>query len=110
MASVDHKPVFSPAQIAAALAAAPHRVDDPECPYDPNTPDAVAIHWANAMTSQSLPELQEKLARRRGAQKQPTKIPTTIRVDADILAAFKATGKGWQTRVNHVLREWLNAQ
>ncbi len=65
MASVDHKPVFSPAQIAAALAVAPHRVDDPECPYDPNTPDAVAIHWANAMTSQSLPELQEKLARRR---------------------------------------------
>jgi uncharacterized protein (DUF4415 family) len=36
-----------------------------------------------------------------------TKISTTIRLDADVLAAFKATGHGWQTRLNQVLREWL---
>lgn len=30
-----------------------------------------------------------------------------IRLDRDILAAFKATGKGWQTRMNNALREWL---
>jgi len=30
-----------------------------------------------------------------------------IRLDHDILAAFKATGKGWQTRMNDALREWL---
>jgi uncharacterized protein (DUF4415 family) len=27
-----------------------------------------------------------------------------MRVDADVLAAFKATGPGWQTRINAVLR------
>lgn len=43
----------------------------------------------------------------RGAQKTPTKVSTTIRLDADILAAFKASGKGWQTRVNDAIREWL---
>jgi uncharacterized protein (DUF4415 family) len=32
---------------------------------------------------------------------------TAVRFDADILAAFKATGKGWQTRINDALREWL---
>ncbi len=37
----------------------------------------------------------------------PLKVPTTIRFDADVLATLKATGKGWQTRVNEAVREWL---
>ncbi len=45
----------------------------------------------------------------RGPQKKPTKVPTTIRVDADVLAALKASGKGWQTRVNEALRAWLKS-
>ncbi|WP_310601429.1 BrnA antitoxin family protein [Desulfobulbus sp.] len=32
---------------------------------------------------------------------------TTVRFDTDVLAAFKATGKGWQTRMNNALRDWL---
>jgi uncharacterized protein (DUF4415 family) len=31
----------------------------------------------------------------------------TVRFDRDILTAFKASGKGWQTRMNEALREWL---
>jgi uncharacterized protein (DUF4415 family) len=31
----------------------------------------------------------------------------TIRFDADVLEAFRSTGKGWQTRVNDAMREWL---
>jgi len=27
--------------------------------------------------------------------------------DTDILDAFRATGKGWQTRMNDALKEWL---
>jgi len=34
-------------------------------------------------------------------------VPTTIRFDADVLAALKASGKGWQTRVNEAMRERL---
>ncbi len=37
-----------------------------------------------------------------------TKVPTTIRFDPDVLAALKATGAGWQTRVNEAMREWVN--
>lgn len=33
------------------------------------------------------------------------KVPVTMRVDADVLDAIKASGTGWQTRVNTVLRE-----
>ncbi|MDR3631449.1 MAG: BrnA antitoxin family protein [Desulfocapsaceae bacterium] len=35
------------------------------------------------------------------------KSTTTIRLDNDILTLFKSTGRGWQTRVNNALREWL---
>lgn len=36
------------------------------------------------------------------------KVQQTIRIDADVLAKFKATGKGWQTRINQALREALS--
>ena len=37
----------------------------------------------------------------------PLKVPTTIRFDADVLEGLRATGKGWQTRVNEAMREWV---
>ena len=32
-----------------------------------------------------------------------------IRLDADIVLAFKSRGRGWQTKMNSALREWLSA-
>lgn len=34
---------------------------------------------------------------------QRTKIPVTMRLDPDVLAYFKASGPGWQTRMGQVL-------
>lgn len=36
-----------------------------------------------------------------------TKERITIRLSPDVLAAFKATGKGWQSRIDAVLKEWV---
>ena len=36
----------------------------------------------------------------------PAKIHTGLRIDADVLDWFKARGKGWQTRMNAVLRSY----
>lgn len=36
---------------------------------------------------------------------RPIKKPITIRVDADVLARLKGLGKGYQTRINSMLRE-----
>jgi len=50
----------------------------------------------------------KKAAARMG--RPPSKAPKqsiNIRLGADILAAFKATGKGWQTRIDNALRDWL---
>lgn len=40
--------MFNPEQVAAALNAAPDRVDDPDTPYDPNDEAAVDAFWENA--------------------------------------------------------------
>jgi uncharacterized protein (DUF4415 family) len=43
----------------------------------------------------------------RGPQKSPTKVPISIRVDADIVNFFKARGPGWQSKVNETLRQQM---
>ena len=44
------------------------------------------------------------LKRGRGPQVTPTKVLTSVRLDADILAFFKAQGAGYQSRINAALR------
>lgn len=39
-----------------------------------------------------------------------TKTPTTMRLDNDVLAFFKSTGRGWQTRINALLRSYMEHQ
>lgn len=36
-----------------------------------------------------------------------TKELISIRVDRDVLDAFRATGTGWQTRMNNAIKDWL---
>ena len=38
-----------------------------------------------------------------------TKKAITVRFDIEIITAFRARGKGWQTQMNSALREWLQA-
>lgn len=49
----------------------------------------------------------DKLVRRGRPPSEHRKLAITLRYDADIVNAFKATGKGWQTRMNDALRDWL---
>jgi uncharacterized protein (DUF4415 family) len=56
----------------------------------------------------------EQIAARRGrppgSTKPSPKVATTIRFDRDVIDGLKATGRGWQTRVNDAMREWLKTQ
>jgi uncharacterized protein (DUF4415 family) len=40
----------------------------------------------------------------------PVKQQLTIRLDADVLAWLKANGRGYQTRINHILRAAMDSQ
>ena len=48
--------------------------------------------------------LQTKLKKSGRPVSENKKQPVSIRLDPDVLAAIRATGEGWQTRVNDVLR------
>jgi len=89
---------FNKKQIAAAIAAAPDAINDIECPYDPNDVKSVAAYWAKG---------EVRLPGQRGPQKQPTKIAVTVRYSPDVIAYFKATGEGWQTRMNDALLDYV---
>lgn len=43
----------------------------------------------------------------RGAFYRPVKKSISLRLDADVLAWFKCQGKGYQTRMNQVLRQYM---
>ena len=49
----------------------------------------------------------EQLVRRGRPKAAVTKEPIKIRLDADVLAALRASGEGWQTRINDTLRASL---
>lgn len=49
--------------------------------------------------------LVRKRGRPAGSKNATSKEQIALRVDADIVAAFKATGPGWQTRMNEALGE-----
>ena len=51
-----------------------------------------------------FPDLARTI-RRRGKQKTPTKKAVSVRLDADVLDAYKASGAGWQSRINSDLRK-----
>jgi uncharacterized protein (DUF4415 family) len=51
-----------------------------------------------------FPDFYKSIIAKRGNQKAPTKIPTSIRLAPDVLAALRATGPGWQTLVSEILR------
>ena len=44
----------------------------------------------------------------RGPQQAPTKQLVSVRYSPEVLQYFKATGAGWQTRMNEALLEWVN--
>jgi uncharacterized protein (DUF4415 family) len=43
-----------------------------------------------------------------GTLKDDSKQAVTVRYSPDVLNAFRATGAGWQARMNDALRDWLN--
>ena len=45
----------------------------------------------------------------RGLQRAPTKERITIRLSPEVVQRFRATGDGWQTRVDAALQEWLKS-
>ena len=48
--------------------------------------------------------LEKAAVKEAAPRKTPAKVRVSLRIDSDTLEAFKATGKGWQTRMNDALK------
>jgi uncharacterized protein (DUF4415 family) len=59
-----------------------------------------------------FPELAAKLETERRTRGRPKadapKVSITLRLDPEIIARYRATGPGWQSRMNAVLRDAVN--
>jgi uncharacterized protein (DUF4415 family) len=75
----------------------------------PGLREALAEAKAGLRAAVHAPEQIQ--ARRRGrpvgSTKANAKEPVKLRLDADVLIALRATGEGWQTRINDMLRASL---
>lgn len=75
------------------------------------SPDEITALEDKDIDTEDIPPLDEafwnnaRVVWPRGAKKQ-----ITMRLDADLVAWFKSQGKGYQTRMNAVLRSYYEAQ
>jgi uncharacterized protein (DUF4415 family) len=75
---------------------------------DDDNPEWTDEDFARAVPFSGLPEsLQAKLRKRGRPPAESTKERITIRISPDVLERFRATGPGWQTRMDAALADWL---
>ena len=75
---------------------------------DDDNPEWTDEDFKRAKKFSELPKsLQQTLRNVRGPQKSPTKERITIRLSRDVLERFRASGEGWQGRVDDALKQWL---
>ncbi len=60
--------------------------------------------------TEDMPELTDWSDAQRGVFYRPLKKQITLRLDADVLAWFRAQGDRYQTRINEALREYIKNQ
>lgn len=75
---------------------------------DPDAPEATDEQLAQARPfADAFPALADKMRWNVGGRPKAdkTKVAVSIRLDSEVLEAFKAGGPGWQSRMNKALRK-----
>ncbi|WP_220495406.1 BrnA antitoxin family protein [Paracoccus sp. MC1862] len=75
---------------------------------DPDAPEASDDQLAQAKPfTEAFPALAEAMRKNVGGRPKAEnpKVAVSLRLDQDVVARFKASGPGWQTRINSALRD-----
>ena len=94
--SKDKKDMTDWQRVRAFREGDPIPYDREDGPYDPNDEEATEAWLSQAMVVRPS---------HRGPQKSPTKKQVSLRLSPEVVAHFKATGKGWQTRIDETLKK-----
>lgn len=93
-----------------------HPKPDPELIDDENPEWTEQDFRESKPASELLPKLFPKqvaermLQPKRGRPVSPhPKAHVNLRLDAEVIEAFRASGRGWQTRINAALKDWLKS-
>lgn len=79
-------------------------------PYDrPLTPEELAQLTDDDIDFSDIPELDDEFWKNAVLVPPRATTPVTLRVKDSVLEAFKADGKGYQTRMNAVLEAYVRA-
>lgn len=75
--------------------------------FDDDSPEWTEEDFRRARPASELPpEILAAFPKtRRGPQKAVKKVPVSIRLSAEVVAHFKATGPGWQRRIDEALKQ-----
>ncbi len=77
-----------------------------EVTFDQDNPEWTADDFARARTGDDVPaHIRAAFPKARGRPAGSTKQLVSLRIDRDTLERFRATGPGWQSRINEALRK-----
>jgi len=81
----------------------------PKVVFDDDNPEWTEEDFARALRGDQIPAhiraaFPKMRGRPAGSTKADAKVQVSLRIDPDVLAAFKAGGAGWQSRMNAALR------
>ena len=79
----------------------------PKVVFDDDNPEWTEQDFKDARPPHEVlsPEILKAFPRTRGPQKTPTKVPVNIRLSQDVVDHYKATGPGWQSRIDEALKK-----
>ena len=98
--------VWTPRKVGARIISMRRQMienkDSIEEDFDPDTaPDLSRDGWPEKFANMAVRRGRPPVAR--------PKVSTTIRLSQDVIDHFRADGKGWQTRIDEALREWIRS-
>ncbi len=79
-----------------------------EAPCDTEASEVLPSDWDKVTVDHGVPESHPRRGRPVKADDQ-RKQQIALRLDADVLAWYRALGHGWQTRMNAVLKAYRDA-
>jgi len=71
--------------------------------------DKVKAKTDSDIDTSDIPELEQDFFKSAKLRMPATKTSITVRLDADVLEWYRRQGKGYQTRINAVLRTYMEA-